>query len=71
VRTCRSVSRCDRDVVRSSFFSIVVTLSKAVDDSVKGCHIRDCPQESYEWHTWIDVESICVICIRFSIQGVH
>jgi hypothetical protein len=39
------------DVVRSFFFSGVVTLSNAVDDSRKVTTYEDCPQEAYEWRT--------------------
>jgi hypothetical protein len=32
---------------------------------------RDYPLEIYEWHTWTGVEGVCVMCIRFALQGVH
>jgi hypothetical protein len=44
--TRRSVSRRAGDVVRSSFFSGAVALSNAVDNAVKGCHIRGFPAGS-------------------------
>jgi hypothetical protein len=63
--TNRSVSRCARDVVGSSFFSGAVTLSNTVDDSRKVAMYGDCPQEAYDLHTWTSIKSVCVMCIRF------
>jgi hypothetical protein len=31
----------------------------------------DCSQESYEWRTWTSTGSVHVVCIKFSLQGVH
>jgi hypothetical protein len=43
-----SVNRRAEDVVRSSLFLGVVTLSNAIDDSRKVVTYGDCPQEAYE-----------------------
>jgi hypothetical protein len=52
-------------------FSVAVDPFNSVVDSVKGCHIRGLPGEAYEWLTWTCAGSICVMCIRFSLYGVH
>jgi hypothetical protein len=69
--TRKSVSRRAGDVAGSSFFSRAVTLSNTVDDSQKFAMYGNCPQETYEWRTWTGAENICVVCIRFPLQGVH
>jgi hypothetical protein len=48
-----------------------VNLFNVVGDFTKGCHVWELPVEAYEWHTWTGAESVRVVCIRFSLQGVH
>jgi hypothetical protein len=48
VGTYRSVSQHAGDVVESPFFSGVVTLSNAINDSTKSYHIWGLPAESVQ-----------------------
>jgi hypothetical protein len=59
--THRSVSRHVGDVVRSSFFSRVVTLSNYVGDSRKAAICGLCKIRMVEGHTWTK-RAKCVAC---------
>jgi hypothetical protein len=69
-RSRRPHSRAERGS-REHFFSGAVHPSNSVDSVPKVAMYGDCPQEAYEWHMWTGVESVRVVCIRFSLQGVH
>jgi hypothetical protein len=56
---------------REPFFSGAVDLFNSVDNSWKVVIYEDCTHEAYEWHTWTGVKSVCIVCIRFPLQGVH
>jgi hypothetical protein len=51
---------------RKPFFSGPVDPFNYVDDSRKVATYEDCLEEEYEWRIWTGMESICVMCIRFS-----
>jgi hypothetical protein len=51
------------------FFSRAATLSIAVEDFAKGCHVRGPPQEAYAGRTWTDVGSVRVVWVEFSPAG--
>jgi hypothetical protein len=53
------------------FFSGAVDLLNSIDDSRKVATYRDYPQEVYECRTWTGTKNIRIMCIRFSLQGVH
>jgi hypothetical protein len=38
---------------------------------MKGCHIWGLLVEAHKWCTWDGVGSVCVVCIKFVLQGVH
>jgi hypothetical protein len=51
---------------REPFFSGAVALSIAVEDFIKGCHVRGPPQEAYAERTWTGMGSMRVVLIGFS-----
>jgi hypothetical protein len=59
------------DVVGSPFFLREMDPFDFVDDFVKGSHVWGLYREAYECYTWTGTRSVCVMCIRFPVQGVH
>jgi hypothetical protein len=62
VGTCTSVSHRAGDVVKSLFFSGVVTLLNSIDDYVKGCHIRGMLAGNVRV-TYMDWRKKCTCCV--------
>jgi hypothetical protein len=69
--TRKSISQRVGDVVKSSFFSGIVTLSNSIDDSQKVaiCGLREI--RMVEGHMQIEHEKHVACWLSFPLQGVH